>query len=334
MIKPQKKDKVLYEFVVYKTVEETVEISEKNEETGEEIIRKRKEEVQQPIHVKCLRPSRKEIEESEFQYSLKLSECLNRGIMTKQMMYKKYTDTGGLYTNEIFKELTKRYERQSEIRERFTYLASTLGEKDDDQLSEQEKKDMEELQALVAEHGENYQRILEIESEYDALFSHTADKIAETHKLRYFLIRGTMIKEQGDEDYKPLYSVPVDSVSKKMEFNDQLGLFLDWEDQEDIVYLEILKGILRVYQLYFLRPDLSTQESFTEMVELLKNKEEEEQGFREKAKKAELKRKVEELQKANKEIEEALENKEEVPAQTPEEKPKKRKPRKGKIEKV
>ena len=197
MLKTAKKDRVLYEFIIKKPVEKTIEISEKDTETGEEIVRKKKVETVEEINIRCLRPTRKNIEEAEFQYSLKLSECLNMGIMTKQMLYKKYTDTGGLYTNEIFKELTERYERQVEIKELFTLLSSTLSDKEDDELTEEEKNKIQELQKLIPEYGKNYQRILEIESEYDTLFTHTADKLAENHKLRYFIIKGTQIKNSN-----------------------------------------------------------------------------------------------------------------------------------------
>lgn len=294
MLKTVKKDRVLYEFIIKKPVEKTIEISEKDAETGEEIVRKKKIETIEEINVRCLRPTRKNIEEAEFQYSLKLSECLNMGIMTKQMLYKKYTDTGGLYTNEIFKELTERYERQVEIKELFTLLSSTLSDKEDNELTDEEKKKIQELQKLIPEYGENYERILEIENEYDTLFTHTADKLAENHKLRYFIIKGTQIKNPGEEDYKDLYEVPVDTVTKKIEFKDQVEKYLDLEDEEDPIYFQILEKVQKVYGLYFYRADVLTKEQFAEAMKLLEENEQREKDLREKAQKLEMKRKIEE----------------------------------------
>lgn len=337
MLKTAKKDRALYEFIIKKPVEKTIEISEKDEATGEEIVRKKKVESIEEINVRCLRPTRKNIEEAEFQYSLKLSECLNMGIMTKQMLYKKYTDTGGLYTNEIFKELTERYERQIEIKELFAFLSKDLQDKEDAELTEDEKKRIEELQKLIPEYGANSHRILEIESEYDTLFTHTADKLAENHKLRYFIIKGVQIKNPGDENYKDLYEVPVDTITKKIEFKDQVERYLDLEDEEDPIYFEILEKVQRVYGLYFYRADVLTKEQFAEAMKLLEENEQREKDLREKAQKLEMKQKIEE---AKAKEEEKKSNKEPVvelnteDSEVKSEKPKRRRVKKDKIEEV
>lgn len=333
MPKTAKKDRVLYEFIIKKPVEKTIEISEKDTETGEEIVRKKKVETIEEINIRCLRPTRKNIEEAEFQYSLKLSECLNMGIMTKQMLYKKYTDTGGLYTNEIFKELTERYERQVEIKELFTLLSSTLSDKEDSELTEEEKNKIQELQKLIPEYGKNYQRILEIESEYDTLFTHTADKLAENHKLRYFIIKGTQIKNPGEEDYKDLYEVPVDTVTKKIEFNDQVEKYLDLEDEDDPIYFQILEKVQKVYGLYFYRADVLTKEQFTEAMELLEKNEQKEKDLREKAQKLEMKQKIEEAKakgEEKKSNEEAVSNSSNL--EKKQERPKRRRKKEDKLE--
>lgn len=333
MLKTAKKDRVLYEFIIKKPVEKTIEISEKDTETGEEIVRKKKVETVEEINIRCLRPTRKNIEEAEFQYSLKLSECLNMGIMTKQMLYKKYTDTGGLYTNEIFKELTERYERQVEIKELFTLLSSTLSDKEDDELTEEEKNKIQELQKLIPEYGKNYQRILEIESEYDTLFTHTADKLAENHKLRYFIIKGTQIKNPGEEDYKDLYEVPVDTVTKKIEFNDQVEKYLDLEDEDDPIYFQILEKVQKVYGLYFYRADVLSKEQFTEAMELLEKNEQKEKDLREKAQKLEMKQKIEEAKakgEEKKSNEEAVSNSSNL--EKKQERPKRRRKKEDKLE--
>lgn len=333
MLKTAKKDRVLYEFIIKKPVEKTIEISEKDTETGEEIVRKKKVETVEEINIRCLRPTRKNIEEAEFQYSLKLSECLNMGIMTKQMLYKKYTDTGGLYTNEIFKELTERYERQVEIKELFTLLSSTLSDKEDDELTEEEKNKIQELQKLIPEYGKNYQRILEIESEYDTLFTHTADKLAENHKLRYFIIKGTQIKNPGEEDYKDLYEVPVDTVTKKIEFNDQVEKYLDLEDEDDPIYFQILEKVQKVYGLYFYRADVLTKEQFTEAMELLEKNEQKEKDLTEKAQKLEMKQKIEEAKakgEEKKSNEEAVSNSSNL--EKKQERPKRRRKKEDKLE--
>ena len=67
----------------------------KNKKTGEEttVTKKVKEKV--PVQIKLKRPSRRELEDAELEYSVEMSRCVKKGILTKAMLHKKYSDTGG-----------------------------------------------------------------------------------------------------------------------------------------------------------------------------------------------------------------------------------------------
>jgi hypothetical protein len=275
MFSSTKKPKVLYSFTVEEPTTKEVRIEEVDPATGDKITRTKMQDAVNLIEVQFLRPTRSDIEESERHYARKMSQCLEDGIMTKQMIYKKYCDTGGLYTDEIFKELASLYERYREIPNRFQYLAFVLKDKTPETMTEEEREYYEELQALTKEFGDTTLRIKEIETEYESLFRSTADNMAENYKFRYFIIKGTQYRLEGEKQFQGLYDVPVDPVTKKMNYDDQVERLYELEDSGDPIYDKIAKKALKVYGLFYYRKDLETQEDYQREVEILEDNEKE-----------------------------------------------------------
>ena len=79
-------NKTLYQFTLDKEVEKTIESTKKNKKTGEETITKRKVKKKEPIEVQVKRPNRRELEEAELEYSVEMSKCIKKGILTKAML--------------------------------------------------------------------------------------------------------------------------------------------------------------------------------------------------------------------------------------------------------
>ena len=85
--------KKLYQFTLDKEIEKIVESTRKNKKTGEETVTKRKKKIKEPVEVQIKRPNRRELEEAELEYSIEMSKCIKKGILTKAMLGKKYSDT-------------------------------------------------------------------------------------------------------------------------------------------------------------------------------------------------------------------------------------------------
>ena len=89
----------------------------KNEETGEQ----RKSHCNQRSVLKhslsgCNEATyARQIEEAELEFSVEMSNCIKKGILTKAMLAKKYSDTGGLLAEEDAKALTKMYVKYGEL---------------------------------------------------------------------------------------------------------------------------------------------------------------------------------------------------------------------------
>ena len=78
--------KELYAFTVDEEKEVEKTHTRKNKKTGVEttVTKKVKETV--PIQVRLKRPSRRELEDAELEYSVEMSRCVKRGILTKAML--------------------------------------------------------------------------------------------------------------------------------------------------------------------------------------------------------------------------------------------------------
>ena len=83
------KFKELYSFGLEEEKEVEKTHTRKNKKTGEEttVTKRVKEKV--PVQVRIKRPSRRQLEDAELEYSVEMSRCVKKGILTKAMLYKK-----------------------------------------------------------------------------------------------------------------------------------------------------------------------------------------------------------------------------------------------------
>ena len=68
--------KLLYQFTVDEEKEVEKETSRKNRKTGEVTITKKKVKEKVPVEVKIKKPSRRELEDAELQYTIEMSKCV------------------------------------------------------------------------------------------------------------------------------------------------------------------------------------------------------------------------------------------------------------------
>ena len=111
--------KEIYNFTIYEEKETPVETVSKDAE-GNEIKTTKKEKVKTPIKVILKKPSRRQIEEADLEYSVEMSRCVKKGILTKAMLVKKYSDTGGLMSESEAKGLYEMYQRLMELQNEYT----------------------------------------------------------------------------------------------------------------------------------------------------------------------------------------------------------------------
>jgi hypothetical protein len=120
-----------------------------------------------------------------------MSRCIKKGILTKAMLSKKYSDLGGMMTEDDALELNKHYARVGELQTEYQRYQS------------KEKKSAEDLNVirqLLIDLTETRTSIVNLETAYSALFNHTADTKAQNKAIMWYVVNLTYFKEEEAED--------------------------------------------------------------------------------------------------------------------------------------
>lgn len=190
--------KEIFSFTVKDTklVEEKTKEKRKNDagvEEEVEVSKKVKKEVPYKIIIKD--PTRRELEDADMEYSIEMSNCIKKGILTKAMLAKKYSDSGGLLSENDATRLVELYSQLAEAETEYT--KASLGNRNKKKLSAQAKEKVNELSAQVALLRRD---IVTLESSYQSLFSHTADTKAQNRIVLWYITHLTYFQEEGSEE--------------------------------------------------------------------------------------------------------------------------------------
>jgi hypothetical protein len=245
------KFKQLYKFTIDKEVEKTVQSSKKDKKTGEEVITKKKVTEKVPVEIKIKRPSRRELEEAELEYSVEMSRCVKRGILTKAMLAKKYSDTGGIFSEEEAKNYTVLYKKLLDLQNEYIRLDS-VDKKD-------EKQDIK-FEKIKEDIADTKRQIIEIESTFQSFFDHTADVKAQNRLLLWYAINLTYIQDQEEDEPLPYFNGD--------DFEEKLENFYKKEESNDDFYRAVVKKVSTIIAFWFFN-QASQPEEFDALIEKL-----------------------------------------------------------------
>lgn len=206
--------KELYSFSVDvdKEIEQDVVKKKKNPKTGKMEEYTTTELVKTPVPYKIIikDPSRRDLEEADIEYSIEMSKCIKRGILTKAMLAKKYSDSGGLLSEDDAKLLTKSYAELGSIQNKYSRLSSQ---------PKKSKQDEKKLEELLGEMATLRRDIVDMETSYSSLFNHTADTKAQNKVLIWYLVHLSFYQESEEEEIIPFFD-EVESVDKIDQYYD------------------------------------------------------------------------------------------------------------------
>ena len=123
------------------------------------------------------------------EYSIEMSKCVKDGILTKAMLLNKYTDNGGIMSEEEAKELAKMYGELAELQTKFTNYK--LKTSDPNKFSSEQKQVFEDIATLR-------RTIASIETNYSALLNHTADVRAQNKVILWYILSLTYTEDKGE----------------------------------------------------------------------------------------------------------------------------------------
>ena len=241
--------KELYSFTIDEEKEVEKVSKRKNRKTGEEttVTKKVKEKV--PIQISIKRPSRRELEEAELEYSVEMSRCVKKGILTKAMLYKKYSDTGGVWSEDDAKDYGRLYKEIFDIQTEYVRL-ETVDKKTD--------KQKEKVESLKEELAIKKRKIIDSETSMQSLFDHTADTKAQNRLLLWYTLMLTNIQREDDEDPKP-YFIGDD-------FDKRIDDYYAKEDENSDFYGLLVQKVSTILAFWFFN-QASTPEEFNKLIE-------------------------------------------------------------------
>ena len=241
--------KEIYSFTVEldKEVEKAVEQTIIDKETGEEKKVSVNEKViePQPYRVILKEPNRRQMEEADMEYSIEMSQCVKKGVLTKAMLAKKYSDSGGLLAEEDAKKLNTKYAELADLQNSFARLA-TKTDKDSDEIVE--KKDN-----ILAKIASLRRQIIEIETAYSSLFNHTADVKAQNRVIMWYVLNLTYVAD-GEEDAEEFF--------KGNTYEEKESYYYDLEEKNDPLYMLIHSKLATFMSYWYFASTSLTKEDF------------------------------------------------------------------------
>tara|TARA_Y100000592_G_scaffold26026_2_gene41155 strand:- start:2083 stop:2838 length:756 start_codon:yes stop_codon:yes gene_type:complete len=241
--------KELYSFTLDEEKEIEKTHTRKNKKTGEEttVTKKVKEKV--PVQIKIKRPSRRELEDAELEYSVELSRCVKKGILTKAMLFKKYSDTGGVWSEDDAQDYGKLYKEIFDIQNEYVRLEN---------VEKKTEKQKEKLEKLKEDLAFTKRKIVNAESSMHSLFDHTADTKAQNRLLLWYTLMLTHIQREDDEDPLPYF--------EGEEFEEKINDYYGKEDNSSDLYEAIVKKVTTILAFWFFN-QASTPDEFNKLIE-------------------------------------------------------------------
>lgn len=240
--------KELYSFTIDEEVEVEKKSTRKNKKTGEETTVTRKVKEKNPVEIKLKRPSRRQLEEAELEYSVEMSRCVKKGILTKAMLYKKYSDTGGVWSEEDAKDYGKLYKDLFNIQNEYVRLESA---------EKKTEKQKEKLEILKEKLAQTKRQLVDAESSMQSLFDHTADTKAQNRLLLWYSLNLTYLQREKDEEPIPYF--------EGEDFEEKLDDYYKKEDNTTDFYEAVVKKVSTVLAFWFFN-QASSPEDFNKLI--------------------------------------------------------------------
>lgn len=193
-----KKTLWLYQFRVNREKEVSETETTKNEK-GEEITITRKVKRNVPVLYAIKKPNRRTYEDGELFFGVSLSEGIKAGLLTRQLLAKRFDNDGGTFSESEKERYTKLYRELYEFETEIQKTQLNLSN-----LSEPEK--VKKVSELLVKMAEIKQELQEFEDSRSAIFDQTAETRAKNKTIMWWVLQLSHVKEDdGLEKFVPLF---------------------------------------------------------------------------------------------------------------------------------
>jgi hypothetical protein len=243
--------KEIYSFnvEVEREVQETETKKRKNKETGkmEEVSVDKTVKKEVPIKIIIKEPNRRQLEDADMEFSIEMSNCIKRGILTKAMLAKKYSDSGGLLSEEDAKFLTRKYSELGDLQNKYTRLSAK---------PKKTKADEDRLTSMMGDMADKRREIVDIETSYSSLFNHTADNKAQNKVILWYLVNLSHYQEDESDDIKPFFNGE--------ESEDKINQYYDIDENGDEIF-DLAKDKLSTFLSFWYFSSNASVEDFDQL---------------------------------------------------------------------
>lgn len=228
----KKNSKWLYSFHIEKE-KEVLEETVSKDEKGDEITITKNVVKKVPITFKFRRPTRRIIDDADLHYSVKLSEGIKAGLLTRNLIARRYDDDGGLFNEnekeqylELFNELTEKENNYHELMLKMT-----------NEEESKSKESMKKSQDLLNEITDARRKLLLFEQAQQSVFENTAENRARNSTIMWWVLNISYMENQNG-DYDPVF--PGGTYEEKLQYYDDLEESFDDFSSEYIKKLAFL----------------------------------------------------------------------------------------------
>lgn len=144
----------------------------------------------EPSKIIIKKPTQRELEDGEIEYSVALCHFIKRGILTKHMLHKQFADVGGLLPEKIAKEQNERYNELYEVQHDIAQF---------DALPK-EKQETKKRVSLVGRYVDIKREIGVVEQIYNQAYNHTAERKAENRLSMWWFYRLLHVQKAGQTE--------------------------------------------------------------------------------------------------------------------------------------
>jgi hypothetical protein len=221
------KNKWLHSFTVNRQVDKKVTEKQKDDK-GEEIEVTKTVKESAPATFYLKKPNRKLYDKAELFYGVRMSEGIKAGLLTRNLLAKRYEDDGGAFSDKEKERYSELYMEIYNKENEYQRLQVNLDNK------AQELKDSL-TETLISELADLRRELVEIENSQSNIFDQTAENRAKNQTIMWWVLQLANWREHEALDPKPFF--------KGKNYDDRLESYDEYEDSDDDFLNEAIRKL-------------------------------------------------------------------------------------------
>jgi len=236
--------KKLYEFAITK-VEPVVKRDTTTNEKGEKVTTEKSVDSKVKHQFFLRKPTRSLYDEAELFYGIELSKGIKAGLLTKALLAKRYENDGGSLSDgeiERYGNLYLDFYRRTDEYQKLLI-------KDEENLTEEDRADMERLERELTESRST---LTQFEMEQQSLYEQTAEVRARNKTILWWILQLS-------------YGADNNAYFPGKTFEERLSVYDELSEEEDIFTNTVIQRLTYFVSFWFVGR-ASTQEEFDAML--------------------------------------------------------------------